>query len=207
MEDAAIKSVIMKSYNANARLRDKTSMEQWKLEELQWFRSFIEPSSGESLLDVGAGAGQQSEWLQSNGFDVLAIDSSAEMINCCRDRGIKASVMDFYNIEGNGNSFDAVWSMNALLHVPKKSLPTVLLSVRRVMKPGGLFYLGLYGGQNSEGIWGEDAYNPKRYFSSYTNEDLQGEVSKYFELTHFKVTQPPGHSPDYQSMILRKREE
>jgi SAM-dependent methyltransferase len=197
----------MESYNSNARLRDKSTLESWKYDELQWFRSFFESTEGVPLLDVGAGSGQHSEWLQAQGFEVLAIDSSAEMINCCRGRGLNVRVMDFYDIALEEGSFAAVWSMNALLHVPKKSLPVVLRGVRKIMKPAGLFYLGLYGGRNSEGIWLDDPYTPNRYFSSYTDEDIQAEVAKYYEILHFKVTEMPGDSPDYQSMILRKPRE
>ena len=86
------------------------------------------------------------------------------------------------NIDLPDDSYDAIWSMNALLHVPKKNLLIVLENLRRVLKSGGLFYLGIYGGYNSEAIWEEDPYTPKRFFSFFTHTDLQGEIGKYLKL-------------------------
>jgi SAM-dependent methyltransferase len=202
--DNELKNNIKTSYNSNSRLRDKSAIEKWKLNELDWFSSQFERTEGLKLLDVGAGSGQHSSYLQSRGFDVQCIDNSTEMVNLCRSRNIPASLMDFYNIEFPKESYDAVWSMNALLHVPKKSLPIVLENIRRVLKPSGLFYLGLYGGYNSEAIWEEDPYSPKRFFSFFAHEDIQRQLGMYFEIMEFKVVEMAGMTVDFQSMILRK---
>lgn len=201
--DNEIKSIIKTSYNYNSILRDKLEIDEWKMNELDWFISHFEDTKGMKLLDVGAGSGQHGKYLESRHFDVHCIDGSIEMINLCRDKGLAATLMDFYNIEYPEESFDAIWSMNALLHVPKRSLPIVLKSIRRVLKPGGLFYLGVYGGDNSEAIWEEDPYTPKRFFSFFTDEDLQQEVGEYFEIIEFKVLDMPGMTTDFQSMICR----
>ena len=39
-----------------------------------------------------------------------------------------------------------------------------LENVCTVLKPAGLFYLGMYGGYDFEGIWDKDIYTPKRFF-------------------------------------------
>lgn len=202
--DNEIKSMIKTSYNSNSKLRDKLEIDEWKLNELNWFITFFKDTKGIKLLDVGAGSGQHSKYLESRDFDVHCIDGSIEMIDLCRNKGLAATLMDFYNIEFPEESYDAIWSMNALLHVPKKSLHIVLESISRVLKPGGLFYLGLYGGYNSEAIWDEDPYTPKRFFSFFTHEDLQREIGKYFEIIEFKVLDMPGMTTDFQSMICRK---
>jgi SAM-dependent methyltransferase len=90
------------------------------------------------------------------------------------------------------------------LHVPKEELPKVLQEVEAVLKPGGLFYLGIYGGQDSEGIWEEDYYQPQRFFSFYTDEQIQEVVSERFDLLHFD-TVPIKDTVHFQSMILQKR--
>ncbi|GIW67020.1 MAG: methyltransferase [Candidatus Parcubacteria bacterium] len=52
------------------------------------------------VLDVGAGAGRVSLYLQKRGFDVLAIDNSPLAIKICKRRGIKkAKVLPFEKIE------------------------------------------------------------------------------------------------------------
>ncbi|WDV48117.1 hypothetical protein PV797_10565 [Clostridiaceae bacterium M8S5] len=54
------------------------------------------------------------------------------------------------------------------------------------MKPKGLFYLGLYGGENSEGIWEEDFYEPKRFFSFYEDNDIKKLIERYFQIECFE---------------------
>ncbi len=48
----------------------------------------------------------------------------------------------------------------------------VLARVSRIVKPDGLFYVGLYGGREFEGAWDEDYYEPKRFFCHYLDGDL-----------------------------------
>ena len=51
-------------------------------------------------LDVGAGAGRVSLYLQNLGLEVLAIDNSPLAIKVCRERGVKnAKLLAFENIE------------------------------------------------------------------------------------------------------------
>lgn len=51
------------------------------------------------ILDVGAGAGSHSLYLQQNGFDVTSIDISPLSVEVMQKRGLKkASLTDFYSI-------------------------------------------------------------------------------------------------------------
>ncbi|WP_084411310.1 class I SAM-dependent methyltransferase [Paenibacillus glacialis] len=203
--DVEIKNTLIESYNANAELRDKFEIQSWKLNELNRFISHFSNIVGLKLLDIGAGSGQHSQYLKSNGFDVLSIDMSPEMIKSCLNRGLKAQVMDFYSLKFEEASFDAIWSMNALLHVPKRRLDIVLNNIKTVLKPGGFFYLGLYGGYDSEGVWEEDPYKPNRFFSFYKNEDIEVKVKEYFDVMNFEVVPMVGVNTDFQSFVLRKR--
>jgi hypothetical protein len=54
-----------------------------------------------------------------------------------------------------------------------------------VLKPTGLFYMGVYGGREFEGIWQEDFYTPKRFFSFYLDHRIQEVVSEFFEILYF----------------------
>src|SRR3989344_4929492 len=53
------------------------------------------------VLDVGAGAGRVSLYLQDKGLDVLAIDTSPLAIQVCKKRGVKrARVLSFDQVGG-----------------------------------------------------------------------------------------------------------
>jgi len=75
------------------------------------------------------------------------------------------------------------------------------------MKPNGLFFYGVYGGQNSEGIWEDDRYEPKRFFNFYTDEDIKRLVQKYFILEDFHTIDMGEGKPHFQSITLRKPSE
>jgi SAM-dependent methyltransferase len=62
------------------------------------------------VLDVGAGAGRVSLYLQKRGFDVLATDNSPLAIKVCKKRGVKkARVISIEEIDRfKPNSFDSV---------------------------------------------------------------------------------------------------
>ena len=61
------------------------------------------------VLDVGAGGGRHSVYLQDKGLDVTAIDVSPEAIAVCRARGVKkARVLDFAKITPALGTFDTI---------------------------------------------------------------------------------------------------
>jgi hypothetical protein len=72
------------------------------------------------------------------------------------------------------------------------------------VKPAGIFYLGVYGGYDFEGIWEEDRYEPKRFFSMRTDQHLQELVSQHFQLLAFKSIEVDNGHSHFQSLILRK---
>ena len=148
------------------------------------------------LLDVGAGIGQDSLFSQENGVVVTAVDLSREMIGLCRDKQLDASQMDIYHLDFPPDSFDAIWSLNCLLHVPKADFSEVLAGIRRVLRGAGVFYLGVYGGPDSEGIWEGDSGESKRFFSFHTDESIQKAVTRHFRILYFRpVDYPPFRTP------------
>jgi SAM-dependent methyltransferase len=61
------------------------------------------------VLDVGAGGGRVSLYLQERGLDVLAIDISPLAIEVCKRRGVKkARVLDFAKITPRLGTFDTI---------------------------------------------------------------------------------------------------
>lgn len=102
------------------------------------------------------------------------------------------------------DTFDAIYAMNCLLHVPKDQIRVVLGEIRRVLKPQGLFYMGVYGGQDSEGIWENDTYEPKRFFSFFTDEKMIELGEEFYHLESFNVVEYQPEGLHHQSMVLRR---
>jgi len=129
------------------------------------------------------------------------------MVERCRAKGIDAYVMDFLHLDFPAGSFDAMFAMNCLLHVPNHDLPAVLAAVRAVLRPGGLFFVGVYGAdgdESTEGLIDDDQHVPPRFFSWRTDERLLGfAAGARFDVVDFHcVDTDRGYR--FQSLTLRR---
>lgn len=202
-----VKEDLKSSYNQSAAQREKAQREGWKQEELDRFVEAMRYRNKTKVLDMGAGTGGSSLYMQENGIQVTCIDLSLSMVESCRQKGLYALEMDFYHLDFPDNTFDGIWAMNTLLHVPKADLPGVLAEVKRVLKPDGLFYKGVYGGWNSEGIWEKDHYSPKRFFSFYDEASLKKAVSGPFALSGFRAIPLEDNELDFYGLLLAAEHE
>jgi SAM-dependent methyltransferase len=205
MTNNPFKNNLVESYNKYAHERDVHKKEAWKIEERTTFLALLQSKDKRSLLEMGAGPGHDSKFFQNTGLAVTCIDLSPEMVKLCQQKGLSAQVMDMTDLNFPPDSFDAIYSLNSLLHIPKADFRTVLKNVKKVLKPSGLFYLGVYGSdEESEGIREQDTYDPKRFFSFYTDENIQKITSELFELQYFKRIPTTGNELHFQSLILKK---
>lgn len=188
----------------SAAQRDNTAKDDWKLVERQRFLTRLQREGKRTLLEIGAGTGQDSLFFQENGLHVVCTDLSPNMIALCRAKGLEAYVMDFLHLDFASASFDAIYALNCLLHVPGAALPTVLGKIRDLLRPSGLFFLGVYGGFEKEGINEQDYHQPPRFFSFHTDEFMKEAVAPYFELVSFKSIPLSEKSRRFQSMTLRR---
>jgi SAM-dependent methyltransferase len=199
-----IRANLILSYNRQAEQRNQSDIEIWKATERAEFLALLKTEQKQSLLEIGAGHGRDSQFFQENGLQVTCVDLSPEMVRICRQKGLNARLMDMIDLDFPDHSFDAVYSLNSLLHLPKTELPTVLQNIRRVLNPNGLFFLGMYGGYDFEGIWEKDSYEPKRFFSFHSDEKLKQVVTETFILLSFKQINSRDGDLHFQSLILRK---
>ncbi|WP_070121331.1 class I SAM-dependent methyltransferase [Bacillus marinisedimentorum] len=208
MINEALKHALVDSYDNHASEREKNDLQDWKSSEREVFYRVLAERGKTSLLEVGAGPGKDSLFFKEMGMDVLATDISPSMVELCRSKGLNARVMSFDEIDLPEQSLDAVWALNCLLHVPKAQIRSVLAGLKRVLKPDGLFYMGVYGGKDHEGIWEEDPYKPARFFSFFEDEQLKDLLSEFFTVEYFNVVPASvvGGKFHFQSVILRKPE-
>jgi SAM-dependent methyltransferase len=192
---------LVRSYDAGAAERDTMAKEEWKLRERASFAARVRAAGGRRLLEVGAGTGQDSLYFTEQGLAVVATDLSPAMVERCRAKGLDARVMDFLNLDFPAGSFDAAYALNCLLHVPNADLPAVLAAIRGTLVPGGLLFVGVYGGDGQEGVWEPDQHVPQRFFSWRTDEQIQAFARECFEIVDFHVVDLEGFR--FQSLTLR----
>jgi SAM-dependent methyltransferase len=196
---------LRESYDRNVEERDQTPIAPWKIEERGKFLQLLQAEAKTTLLEIGAGPGRDSLYFHENGLQVVSTDLSPGMVKRCREKGLTAYVMDFLHLDFPPASFDAVYALNSLLHVPKADLPHVLKAIQKLLKPNGLFYFGVFGGENREGVLAQDRLEPKRFFASYSDEAMVQAVSPFFDVVYFGHISLERENEHFQSMILRTK--
>ena len=172
---------IVRAYDNNATERDRAGLNERQRKHVEEAITLFRSEDVCSILEIGSGPGVTAEIFKDNGFEIDCIDTSPAMVSLVQSKGLDGKVMDCRDLGSLANIYDAVFSVNCLLHIPSNEFRQTLLSIREVIRTGGLFVLGLWGGDDFEGIWEEDRYEPKRYFTFYSQRTL---------LTHlFEVSQ------------------
>lgn len=91
-----------------------------------------------SLVDVGAGFGIFLEEIKETGnfSDILAIEPSADLAKCCRDKGFRVIEKSVENIEDNELQVSVACSFEVLEHLfdPEKFIS----SMKKLLRHGGL---------------------------------------------------------------------
>ena len=135
---------------------------------------------GNRVLDIGSGTGILAKWMKDQGFDVLCIDPSLEMVKRCRKKGLNTLQQRIQDFESE-DQFAMVFAILSLIHVPKNEMPREIEKISSLMPKGGTLFLGMIGG-TSEGIEERRSGYP-RFFSKYTVSDLEKLTRKYFTVT------------------------
>ncbi|MDG7008491.1 MAG: methyltransferase domain-containing protein [Nitrososphaerota archaeon] len=101
----------------------------------------LAPSSGERILDVGAGSGRVADRVMkaSGGAEVYAVDPNEKRAESMKKEfpAIRSSVASAESLPFTDSFFDKVYSTMALHHF--SDLDRALYEVARVLKPGGSF--------------------------------------------------------------------
>ena len=193
------------AYDAKVAERDAREVEPWKHAERVRFLDLLRDEDRRTLLDIGAGTGVHAAFFQESGLGVTCVDLSQAMVERCRQRGLTAHNQDVLHLD-LPLQFDAAFAMNSLLHTPPADLSRALERVRAALVPGGIFYLGQYGGVAFDGPWLGDTYDPPRYFSRLTDAALRAAASKVFTVEEFRTIDvgAPADFGHFQALLLRR---
>jgi len=119
---------------------------------------------------------------------VLCTDLSPAMVERCQAKGLDARVADFLGLGVSPASFDAVYALNCLLHVPTPDFPRVLAAISEVLVPGGLFYVGTWGGADEKGPRQDDRHLVPRFSAFRSDSTMTQALAERFHVLSFKIS-------------------
>jgi ubiquinone/menaquinone biosynthesis C-methylase UbiE len=126
---------------------------------------------GARVLDAGCGAGVPITRTLNQAFEVVGVDFSEEQIRLARELVPEAEFFcqDITELDFPDESFDAVCSYYAIIHIPREEHRSLLQSFYRMLKPAGLVLLCTGAGDLPEDI-DEDWLGTRLYWSHFDAE-------------------------------------
>ena len=155
------------------------------------------------ILDFGCGSGRDTKYFLEQGFQVTAIDGSAELCKFASAlTGIKVKQMFFQELS-EIESYDGIWACSSILHLPYTDLKDVFLKMVKAVKNGGVIYTSFKYGSF-------EGYRNERYFTDMDEGKFAEFVKGYpeIDIEELWVTGDvrPGRSAEkWLNLILRKR--
>ena len=120
-----------------------------KLETHQLELAIAKLNPGAKILEIGAGTCRFSIELARRGFDVVALEPSAEMLGKGKEKSVGIDNIEFLHRFGNDtgfndDTFDFVFSARVLNRLDsKKTANEIVREKVRVTKPGGYIYMDI----------------------------------------------------------------
>jgi len=119
------------------------------------------------VLEIGCGSGRDANYMVNNGFDVIALDGSEDMLknaeaNYPKLKGklVKAVLPDEFPTFKT--KFDAAYSIATLMHFNKMEIEIILQKMKAVLKSNSPVYIS---------VSGQRSIVDNRFFIKFTKED------------------------------------
>ena len=154
----------LKYYNENAQSFASGTVSV-KFTEVQ--DKFLEKLNPDAyILDFGCGAGRDTKYFLSRGYQVDAVDGLEQLCRIASEyTGIKVRQMLFQELDEK-EKYDGIWACASILHLPKKQLREVLKNMYAALKSKGWIYISFKYGE----FEGE---RNGRYFTDFTTDTFK----------------------------------
>lgn len=104
--------------------------------------------AGARLLEIGCGSGRDAAFMLASGFDIVATDGVDEMLASAAlhhpelsERLLKIRLPE--DLPDTIGTFDGVYAVATLMHLPRPALPDVFKNMRRLLRPRGRLFFSV----------------------------------------------------------------
>lgn len=188
-------------YNQHAKAYVDSTRDVEFSQTQERFLQYLE--QGARILDFGCGSGRDTKYFRNRGFQVEAVDGSAEFVRIASEyTGINVRRMLFQDLD-EVECYDGIWACSSILHLPCAELEVVLGKMARALRRRGIVYTSFkYGTEEGE--------RSGRYFTNMTEAKMAGLLERIpvYDVEEMWVTFDvrPGRGDErWLNMILRKR--
>ncbi|WP_076258337.1 class I SAM-dependent methyltransferase [Intrasporangium flavum] len=168
-------------YDAEMAERDVRPLGEQREAHVAGFAALCTEQRRASVLEVGCGAGRDGRILAAAGLGYTGVDLSRAAVELCRAHGLEAHLASALDLPFEDDTFEAAWTMSTLMHLEGDGIVRALAEVRRVVRPGGLLEIGVWGGDEAR-EWVDEG---GRYFRSRTDAELVTLLAAVGEVTAF----------------------
>ena len=171
------------AYNKIATYYAKVSESRINTDQINKFLSYIDP--GGYILDVGCAAGRDSAYMIKNGYQVLGIDVSKELLKQARiyHPEVETKLMDMRKINLPDSLFDGVWAQASLMHLRRNEVEEVIKALNHILKVGGILHIQVKKGVGQAWVKEERSAGLERFYTYFK----EGEMENILINTNFKI--------------------
>jgi len=135
-------------YEAEATLRTRNTLSLRRVAAREAFIALITAERRTTVLDIGAGPGLDGSGFTAAGLRYVGVDLAAGNGRIARGRGVVVIQATATNLPFRDGSFDAGWSMSALMHLRDLEVLTTLANLAGTLSDGAPCLFGMWGGSD-----------------------------------------------------------
>lgn len=175
-----------------SRMFDELDRKPFDRHMLDWL---VEKVGGRGpICDMGCGPGQIARYLHGKGVETCGVDLSPEMV--AQAQRLKPEIAfrqgDILKLEGiEDGTYGGIAAFYSIIHIQRENIHQALLSLKRVLKIGGVLLLAFHLGDETVHLdewWGREV-NVDFYF--YGREEMKG----YLQAAGFVVEEAIERDP------------
>ena len=155
------------------------------------------------VLEVGCGPGKDAAAIADAGHRYVGLDLSHVHAQYTRDAVGAALQGSLLDLPIGTDSVDAAWTMSTYMHVPDAHIAAALDELVRVVRPGGLIGIGVWGGLGEERVLDDDHFDPPRFFALRHHEVMRELYAARGTIEHDETLPPGSDHWEYLFVILR----